>query len=134
MALRTAAMGLSPAKNLRAVSFRICWLSDNPNCIVMLLQYLRWSTNTFETRRNGGGRDCQNRRNCQRLREFKTLLLIVLIAKRQRGEVLLLSSRSIISPPFSPSLRVSRFWFCFRDDGDHGDPSSSLAVPAQSAQ
>src|SRR6476619_6856857 len=37
MALRTAAMGLSPAKNLRAVSFRICWLSLSPNCIVVLL-------------------------------------------------------------------------------------------------
>src|SRR5882724_10776738 len=35
MDLRTAAMGLSPAKNLRAVSFSICWLSDNPNCIVV---------------------------------------------------------------------------------------------------
>src|ERR1043166_1764348 len=35
MALRTAAMGLSPAKNLRAVSFRICWLSVSPNCMVV---------------------------------------------------------------------------------------------------
>src|SRR4051794_2736005 len=37
MDLRTAAMGLSPAKNLRAVSFSICWLSLSPNCIFVLL-------------------------------------------------------------------------------------------------
>src|SRR5262249_21139848 len=37
MALRTSAMAHSPAKNLRAVSFSICWLSDNPNCMIVLL-------------------------------------------------------------------------------------------------
>src|SRR6185312_3225532 len=31
--LRTCAMGHSLAKNFRAVSFRICWLSLNPNCM-----------------------------------------------------------------------------------------------------
>src|ERR1051326_576097 len=40
MTLRTAATGHSPAKNFRAVSFRICWLSDSPNCISLLLMIL----------------------------------------------------------------------------------------------
>jgi hypothetical protein len=47
MALRTAAMGLSPAKNLRAVSFRICWLSLSPNCMVVLLYSIQPQNNLF---------------------------------------------------------------------------------------
>jgi hypothetical protein len=34
-------MAHSPEKNLRAVSFKICWLSLNPNCIAVSLMEAR---------------------------------------------------------------------------------------------
>jgi hypothetical protein len=55
---------------LRAVSFSICWLSDNPNCMVVSS---RRSTTPSKHRgtEEARGKKLPKRRNFQRLRNLK---------------------------------------------------------------
>src|ERR1700739_2517394 len=106
MALRTAAMGLSPAKNLCAVSFSICWLSLSPNCMVVSSRLSTTPLKHRGTEEAEAERNCQNRRNCQRLPKFKSLLLEVL-----RTTQMSLASDvhpQFLFPPLPPFLRVSK--------------------------
>src|ERR1041385_9355970 len=62
-------MGHSPAKNLRALSLRICWLSLSPNCMVISSRLSttplkRRGTEEAEKEEIAKSPNCQNLRPC----------------------------------------------------------------------
>jgi hypothetical protein len=84
--------------------------------------------------------DCQNRRHCQRLRKFKVLLLVVLIAKGNVTKFCFCDDAQLFLLRFLLSSAFQGVGFAFsittipRDGGDHDDPNNFSAVPIQNAQ